>query len=124
MAAGDITQGFLSSGSVQTTDATTTTVCSWTIPSSSATTMLAICHGTNTGAPGTNHHRVWMISAWDGGASASMANTNVAEDDNAAGAWTITADSSAYAIRVRVTGAGGTTIRWSAKLLALQGLWA
>lgn len=97
-----------------TTDATTTTCGTYTVPTSSACMVQAKIIGRTAGAVVGTFWRHIAAQRGGGGAVIVGAETQVTTDQLDAGAllWTAVLDVSGNDVRVRVTGAAATTIEW------------
>lgn len=95
---------------VQTTDATVTTIGYLTLEEGSTHSMIVRVTG-KVVATGVVLVEVWSVAAKRAGAGAVVENSQRLSTGGA-GAWTITFDASGNDVRVRATGAGGTTIEW------------
>ena len=103
---------------LQTTDATTGTCGTYTVPTSSACQVQAHILGRTAGAVVGTFWRHLAAQRGAGGAVIVGAETAVVGDqlDAGAAAWTAVLDVSGNDVRVRVTGAAATTIEWLAVL--------
>lgn len=100
--------------SAQTTDATVTNLYTWTILDEAVTRVDAIVTAVlSTGATGASYSRTITFRR-DGGTVSTVGSVrDNATDEDTAG-WDVTLDNSTSTGRLRVTGAGGSTIRWGA----------
>lgn len=103
---------------VETVDATIDTVCSYTIADEHVALLFASVTGqdTSVAANAYSFRGLWVANARSSLAyiRATGGNPNIA--DPAGTGWTVTMDSTADTVRVRVTGAVGDTVRWTCKL--------
>jgi hypothetical protein len=104
---------------VQTTDATVTTLDSFTLASGTAVTVSWLVAAIRSDSTQGAGYSVMASFRNNGGAVAQIGATQVQSlEDNSA--WAATADNSGTTIRLRVTGAAGVTIQWTAVLTRLS----
>lgn len=103
---------------VQTTDATVTTVASFTLTDATIYNVVADVRGLVTGGNGAGYLRAATVKRIGAGAVLVAVSTPHTAEDNAA--WDCTIDVNGNDARVRVTGAAATTINWSCLLKVTQ----
>jgi hypothetical protein len=109
-------------GNVQTTDATVTTLLSFTPTADRTVVVKALIAGRRSDDAAAGGYEVTATFRVTSGAAVTQvgATTAVAthEDD---GTWAATLDTDGSLIRIRVTGVAGTTIRWTGAMRWLYG---
>jgi hypothetical protein len=99
---------------VQTTDATTTNLYTFTLPTNAVTTIdirVTACKSDTSSAD------AWVGSATFKNAAGTVATVQAANiTHRGATAWTVTIDNSTTTARVRVIGAAATTIEWAVEI--------
>ena len=98
---------------VQTTDATTTTISSTTVPSNVACSLIIRISAFE---PATGDSRAWALEYSlenNGGTVTTVKMRETGNYDAGASAWTALADVSGTTFRIRVTGEAGKTINWN-----------
>lgn len=98
-------------GSVQTTDATVTTCASYT-PTDGKTSMITVTVAAHKTDHTAGDFAVLMAGFYRNGGTVTQIGSTTAVV--ATSTWTATLDVSGTSVRVRVTGAGATTINWRA----------
>lgn len=101
---------------VQTTDATVTDIYTWTITDEAVTCLdVLITAVRSTGASGASYKRT-LTYRRDGGTVSLIGSARDNQTDEDSSTWDVTVDNSTSTGRVRVTGAGSTTIQWGASI--------
>jgi hypothetical protein len=99
---------------VQTTDATTTNLYTFTLPTNAVTTIdirVTACQNNTSSAD------AWVGTATFKNAAGTVATVAAANiTHRGSTAWTVTIDNSTTTARVRVTGAAATTIEWAVEI--------
>ena len=106
---------------VQTTDATVTTLDSWTIASNSAQNISALVIGLKSDSSQAGAWSITCAFRNNAGTVAQLGSTSatvIGTLDDAA--WAATCDNSTTTIRIRVTGKAATTIRWTVATTRLE----
>ena len=102
---------------VQTTDATVTNLWTYTVATDETISILVIVNGTSANNAVRAGYLLFATAADDSGILAQVGTTAVLATNEEAAAWDATIDISAAQIRIRVTGAAGVTINWTATIL-------
>lgn len=105
---------------VQTTDATVTTVDSFTLASNTAVVLSALVLGIKSDYTQAGAYSITACFRNNAGTVAQVgtSTTTVIGEDDAG--WTATIDNSTTTIRVRVTGAVGDTVQWTSVFTRLE----
>lgn len=102
--------------SVQTTDATETSLYTWTITDEAVSLVdVAVTAIKSDGTSGASYKRS-MTFRRDGGTVSAIGTVRDNQTDEDASGWDVNIDNSTSTGRVRVTGAAATTIRWLATI--------
>lgn len=96
---------------VQTTDATTTTLKSYTTTTNKGVALDLVVNATQSDRSASVTWKI-LASITNAAGTVTIRNQLITADDGGASTWTAVLDVSGTDIRVRVTGAGGTTIDW------------
>lgn len=99
---------------VQTTDATVTTLDSFTLASNTTVVVSWLVVATRSTMATAAAYSVTACFRNNGGTVAQVGTTTTTVIGEDVAGWDATADNSTTTIRLRVTGAGSTTIQWSA----------
>ncbi len=101
----------ISPATVQTTDATTTTLKSYTTTTNKGHTLDLVVSATQSDRSAATSWKI-LASITNAAGTCTVRNQLITADDGGASTWAVELDVSGTDIRVRVTGAGGTTIDW------------
>ena len=112
------------SGSVTTTDATVTTVLSFTPPDEGTTLVEASIIGVKSDGSASAAYKVFATVGRDGGTTSLIGAATQAHVGESAAGYNATIDVSDPSVRIRVTGVAATTFKWYAHVVATTKLAA
>jgi len=105
---------------VQTTDATVTTLLAYTPTDAKTTLIVALVAARSSVPTGASYIRRFTVRRAGGTVTAISTVETIGSDDEDTAAWDATLDISGTTVRVRVTGAAATTIDWCCDLWLLE----
>ena len=123
MAAGDKTQGWAVCSQVATTDATQTTLASYTVGEDCtvvANVLVVAQHYDNNQHANAFSGVYHLLANCASGTATLRDSTIIDELDPATTNWAVAFDADGATIRVRVTGTAGEDVRWAARIDVLQ----